>query len=191
VGQDEVLLDKRPVRRRKKRSKKFPKKVKLAPPTKEEKHQELQEEALEAEAVKGAAVDTKPAPVAIEEADPSQPEAVTFFSKYKMDEILIEPSKTVQLGHNKFVTLPAKIARFNHHKFTTEDPEVIDYIRNPNKVYEKFDRFGIEIFEVGRPDHKEHIHRLSDEGIAEYLMELHMHARRMAKAGGFEYEAAV
>lgn len=188
MGEGEVILDKRPVKPRKKRAKNTAKRKYV---TKAQKEEALQKEALEAESLKGAAAGSMPAPEPIEEAEASQSGAVTFFSKFKSDEILIVPARTVQLGTNKFYTLPAKVARFNNHKFTTEDPEVIDYIRNPQKVYEKFDRFGIEVFEVGVPEHAKRIHQLSDAGIAEYLMELHMGARRLAKSEGFSYESSV
>jgi hypothetical protein len=185
VGEDEAVLDKRPVRpRKKRRSKKRSKRSKV---TAKPKEQQLEQEAIEAQATG----EIGPTPVPLEEADPKESGAVTFFSKFKMDEIIIEPSRIQQLGPNKFITLPARIARFNKHRFTTEDREVIDYIRNPNGAYEKFDRFGVEIFEVGRPDHEEHIHRVSDAGIQEYLYKLHTNARKIATREKFSYEDTV
>jgi len=182
VGEDEAILDKRPVRPKKRRAKKRTKKA----PAKVTPEQKLQSEA--AEAVKEILPSSQPQ--YIEAADPTEAKAVTFFSKYKMDEILVEQSKIVQLGTNKYVTLPPKVARFNDHMFTTADQSVIEYIRNPRNLFEMFDRFGKEVFEVGRPDHAAEIHRLSDAGIEEYLVELHMKGRKVAKAEGFSYESS-
>lgn len=188
MEQDAVVLDKRPVRPRKKRAKKRTKRKYV---TKAQKEQALKEEALERQEEEGATAGSTPQPEGIEESDPKAPEAVTFFSKFKMDEIVIEPSKVVQLGSNKWYTFPARVARFNQHKFTTEDPAVIEYIRNPRNVYEKFDRYGKEVFEVGVKEHKERIHALSDEGVSEYLNQLHRGARNMAKHSDFSYEESV
>ncbi len=177
MGEDEAMLDKRPVRRkkkttRKKRGKKAPVKAKTEVPQETVLVGNPQIEHLEEDSVEA-------------------PGSVTFFSKYKLDEILISTSEMIQLGSNKWYTKPSVILRFNDHKFTTADQEVIEYIRNPKGLVEMFDRYEIEVFEVGKPEHEQQIHRLSDAGIREYLMELHMGARKIAKAEGFSYEAAV
>jgi hypothetical protein len=186
VGESEAILDKRPVLPRKKRSKKKRTKRAAKPIAETAKP----ENGHAAQVTVGQhVVDGGVTPVEIEQADPEEPEAVTFFSKFKNDEILIEQSKIVQLGTNKYVTLPAKVARFNNHTFTTEDKEVIDYIRNPRNVYEKFNRFGREVFEIGVPEHERHIHRLSDAGVQEYLTKLHLMGRKAAQAEGFPYES--
>ncbi len=183
MGEDEAVLDKRPItpRRGKKKTRKKRPKVsaaKKAGPVGSDKTPEPKETVLVG----------NPQIEHIEEDDVSEPGAVTFFSKYKHDEILYKQSEIVQLGTNKWVTLPAKVARFNDHKFTTVDKEIIDYIRNPMGVAEGFDRYEVEVFEIGKPEHKPHIHRLSDDGIREYLMKLHSGARQVLQAEGYPLE---
>jgi hypothetical protein len=181
VGEDEAMLDKRPVRRkkttRKKRGKKAPVKAKT----------DFRAE----ESFKETVLVGNPQIEHLEEDPIEAPGSVTFFSKYKLDEIVISTAETIQLASNKWYTKPSVVLRFNDHKFTTADQEVIEYIRNPRGLVEMFDRYEIEVFEVGKPEHEKQIHRLSDAGIREYLMELHMGARQIAKAEGFSYEAAV
>lgn len=185
MDSDTAVLDQRPVKPRSKKTAK--RKVKRA--TKAEKELQLKVEALELEKQRLTAPGRVPNAEPIEQDKPSSG-AVTFFSKYKSDVIQVEASQRIEVAPHKYVTIGAKTANFSQHKFTTEDPDVIDYLRNPNNVFEKYEGYGRDLLEIGKPEHEERIHRFTDAGISEYNMGLQVKGQRMLKAEGFDPLAA-
>ena len=83
--------------------------------------------------------------------------AITFFSRYREDQIVIEQARTEQVGPQKWITIPAKICAFNDRAFVTNDQEKIDFIR-------KHPRYGLELFEFGNDKHKARIETIDDSG---------------------------
>jgi len=82
---------------------------------------------------------------------------VTFFSRFKDDELLMETSQRLQDGPNKWITVPAKVIKFRDRAFVTNDPEKIAYLRNHPE-------YGRKLFEFGVEGHDKRIATLDDAG---------------------------
>ena len=82
---------------------------------------------------------------------------ITFFSRYREDQIVIEQARTEQVGPTKWITIPAKICAFRDRAFVTNDQEKVDFIR-------KHPRYGLELFEFGNDKHKARIDMIDDSG---------------------------
>ena len=82
---------------------------------------------------------------------------VAFFSRYKNDEILLEPSVPLQVGANKWVMQPPRWIRFLDRVYTTGDKAIIEFLR-------KHSRYGIELLEFGKPEHVQRIKLYDDSG---------------------------
>lgn len=95
------------------------------------------------------------------------PKAITFFSRYREDQLLIEQADTKQVGAKKWITIPAKVVAFRDRAFVTNDQEKIDFIR-------RHPRYGFELFEFGVEEHQERIDQIDDSG---RIMELERQGR--------------
>ncbi len=82
---------------------------------------------------------------------------ITFFSRFREDELLMETSRRVQVGPDKWVVEPARVIKFHDRAFVTNDQEKIDHIRQHG-------RFGFELFEFGNDKHKDRIEQIDDSG---------------------------
>lgn len=92
---------------------------------------------------------------------------ITFFSRWREDNLIMETSYTEQVGSNKWVTHPAKVVKFNDRAFVTNDAEKIEFIR-------AHPRYGRELFEFGVEAHAERIEEIDDAG---RIMELERQGR--------------
>jgi hypothetical protein len=103
----------------------------------------------------------KPEPVVEIHAEDSEVETsekvITFFSRWREDQLVIEQAYNEQVGSNKWVTHPAKVCAFRDRAFVTNDAEKIEFIR-------KHPRYGFELFEFGNEKHKERIDKIDDSG---------------------------
>jgi hypothetical protein len=81
----------------------------------------------------------------------------TFFSRYREDELLMSTAETVQVGQNKWKTIPAKLVKFRDRAIVTNDKEKIDFIRSHHY-------YGRQIFEFGVPAHDKKIAQIDDAG---------------------------
>ena len=82
---------------------------------------------------------------------------ITFFSRYRGDQLVMEPARVNQVGQNKWVTIPAKEIAFHDRAFVTNNPDKIDFIRS-------HPRYGRELFESGVKAHQERILAIDDSG---------------------------
>ena len=82
---------------------------------------------------------------------------ITFFSRYREDQLVIEQARNEQVGPQKWVTIPAKICAFQDRAFVTNDKEKIEFIRS-------HPRYGFELFEFGNDKHKARIDKIDDSG---------------------------
>ena len=105
---------------------------------------------------------------------------VAFFSRYKNDEILLEPSAPLQVGANKWVMQPPVWIRFNDRVYTTGDQKIIKFLRNHA-------RYGIEILEFGVKAHEVRIKLYDDSGRISNIDRL----SKLAKASEQRWRAGV
>lgn len=105
---------------------------------------------------------------------------VAFFSRFKNDEVLYEPSAPLQVGANKWVMQPPVWIRFNDRVYTTGDKDYIKFLRNHS-------RYGIEILEFGVPEHVVRIKLYDDGGHTQNLDKLN----RLAKASEKRWEQGI
>ncbi len=105
---------------------------------------------------------------------------VAFFSRFKNDEVLYEPSAPLQVGANKWVMQPPVWIRFNDRVYTTGNKDYIKFLRN-------HPRYGIEILEFGVPEHVVRIKLYDDGGHASNLDKL----GRLAKASEKRWEQGI
>ncbi len=104
----------------------------------------------------GVAKDRTPEPTV--EVDLDKPvKPITFFSRFREDELMITQSTPMQVGPNKWITSPAKTIKFHDRAFVTNDQDKINFLR-------KHPRYGYEIFEFGVPGHEERIAKIDDAG---------------------------
>ena len=99
---------------------------------------------------------------------------VAFFSRFKNDEVLYEPSVPIQLGPNKWALQPPRWIRFNDRVFTTGDKAIIKYLRD-------HPRYGFEILEMGKPEHVARIKLYDDGGRMSNIDKLHKLAKLSEK----------
>ncbi len=109
-----------------------------------------------------------------------KPGDVAFFSRYKNDEVLLEPSAPLQVGANKWVMQPSKWIRFNDRMYTTGVKEIIEHLRN-------HERYGFEILEFGVAEHVERIALYDTSGRLTNLEKLN----RLAKASERRWELGI
>lgn len=93
----------------------------------------------------------------VEEQVKLAPRAYTFFSRYREDELLMSTATTIQVGQNKWKTIPAKVVKFRDRAIVTNDKEKIDFIRAHHY-------YGRQIFEFGVPAHDKKIAQVDDAG---------------------------
>lgn len=98
---------------------------------------------------------------------PTTEKPITFFSRYREDQLVIEQARHEQVGPQKWITIPAKICAFRDRAFVTNNKEKIEFIR-------KHPRYGFELFEFGNDDHKSRIDKIDDSG---RIMELEKQGR--------------
>lgn len=109
-----------------------------------------------------------------------KPGDVVFFSRFKQDEVLLESSIPIQVGANKWSMQPPQWIRFLDRVYTTNDPKIIEYLRN-------HDRYGIEILEFGKPEHESRIKLYDDSGRKKHLNKLH----RLGRASEQRWEQGI
>ena len=89
---------------------------------------------------------------------------VTFFSRYKEDQLLMTRSEQVQVGPKKWTTMPATVLQFRDRAFVTNDPKKIEFIRSHTD-------YGRKIFEFGV--HNDRIKEIDDGGQLKQLDKMH------------------
>ena len=82
---------------------------------------------------------------------------VTFFSRYREDQLVIEQARHEQVGPQKWITIPAKVCAFRDRAFVTNNKEKIEFIRS-------HPRYGFELFEFGNEKHQKRIDKIDDSG---------------------------
>ena len=82
---------------------------------------------------------------------------ITFFSRFREDELVMAQSYTEQVGPQKWRTVPAKTVKFRDRAFVTNDEEKIEFIRS-------HPRYGFELFEFGVEKHQDRIDSIDDSG---------------------------
>ena len=99
--------------------------------------------------------------------DPDGPEeGVTFFSRYKDDVILQETAQEVQVGQNRWKTVPATPIRFTDRIHKTNKEDVIKFLR-------EHEEYGRTVLEFGVKKHEELIKRFDDSGVMDHVERLH------------------
>ena len=93
----------------------------------------------------------------------TEKEPVTFFSRYREDQIVMEQSRQEQVGPKKWVTVPAVIIHFRDRMYVTNDADRIKFLR-------KHAGYGRQILEFGV--HDERIKEFDDSGRIERLERL-------------------
>ena len=88
---------------------------------------------------------------------PIMAKPITFFSRYREDQLVIEQAYHEQVGPQKWTTIPAKICAFRDRAFVTNNKEKIEFIRN-------HPRYGFELFEFGVKAHQARIDKIDDSG---------------------------
>ena len=82
---------------------------------------------------------------------------ITFFSRFREDQLVIEQARHEQVGPQKWITIPAKVCAFRDRAFVTNNKEKIEFIRS-------HPRYGFELFEFGNEKHQDRIDAIDDSG---------------------------
>lgn len=105
-------------------------------------------------------------PTIVMDPDQDDEQGVTFFSRYKDDVILQETSHDVQVGHNKWKTVPSVRINFMDRIHKTNKPDIIKFLR-------EHEEYGRTILEFGVKEHEEKIKRYDDSGVMDHVDRLH------------------
>jgi hypothetical protein len=97
---------------------------------------------------------------------------VTFFSRFREDELLMTTASRIQVDQNRWITQPASTVKFRDRAFVTNDKVKIEFLRN-------HPRYGRQIFEFGVPTHDKAIAQIDDAGRIIELEKLHRLGRVM------------